>query len=65
MRADKSKGKGQAKGKKLAVKKAVVKDLEPQRGVKAGAKRTSEWMRHAANHNETLTRDRAAKRGSR
>ena len=54
-----------AKGKKLAVKKQVaVKDLEPKRGIKAGATRTAEWMRHAANHNETLARDAAKKRAA-
>jgi hypothetical protein len=67
MSRDKGKDKAQGKGgaRKLAVKKDAVKDLEPKRGVKGGkATRTAEWMRHAANHNETLARDTARKRAA-
>jgi hypothetical protein len=63
-----SRGKGESKAQrkgragKLAVKKELVKDLAPKRGMKAGAASTTDaWMRQARNHNETLARDTARK----
>lgn len=48
------------KGKKLSVKREAVKDLEPRRGVKAGAGAAA-WReptgKIAVNHNETLVVD--------
>jgi hypothetical protein len=60
----KDKAQGKARGKKLTVKKEpAVRDLEPRRGIKAGAAtRTAPWLKHAANHNQTLVRDGARKR---
>jgi hypothetical protein len=52
------------RGKKLAIQKQrAAKDLEPKRGLKAGAtQQTAEFMRMVHNHNETLVRDAARKR---
>jgi len=50
----------QSKGKKLTVKKDAIKDLEPRKGVRAGAGAAA-WrepvQKIATNHNETLVVD--------
>jgi hypothetical protein len=61
----KDKKRGQAKGKKLTVKKeAATKDLAPKRDVRAGAGADDRepWTRLSANHNETFVLDAARKR---
>jgi hypothetical protein len=59
MRKRKSTSKGpQSKGKKLSVTKDAVKDLQPRKGVRAGAGAWREPLQKiATNHNETLVVD--------
>jgi hypothetical protein len=59
MSARKGKTKGpQSRGKKLAVKKDAIKDLQPRKGVRAGAAAWRDPLQKlATNHNEILVAD--------